>query len=318
MDIDNDGDRDHQTETITTEARRSMLDQLIDAIHEQAPSEGPNTTFLDNVMLFRVSERVTRVPLIYDQCICIAAQGHKTCHLTDSVFTYGADNLLVVPTVVPVEIEIVPDPGVPLLSLTMPINFQMVRELMEAIHQHDSEALSNPAPSPGVYLEPMTSDITEPVLRLLQTLKSKGEAKIFGEQILREIHYRLLMGENGHILASAAKGESSYALISQALRTIHDNYTNPIDVQGLADGANMSSRSFYDHFKAVTSHTPVQYLKRIRLEKARQFMVNQGEKASSAAYKVGYESPSQFSREFKRHFGYTPSEAMQNSQYMAV
>lgn len=295
-----------------------MLNQLIQAIDELTPEEGPNRTYLDNVMLFRVSERQERLPLIYDQCLCVAAQGHKICHLTDNSFTYGADNVLVVPTVVPVEIEVVPDPGAPLLSFTILLDFQLIRELMESIHQHDDEALRTLAPSPGLYLEPMNDDLIEPSLRLLRSLHSKGEAEIIGNQIIRELHYRLLMGHNGHILAAAAQGESSYAQISKVLRTIHDNYADSIDVASLAESANMSTRAFHNHFKSVTSHSPVQYLKRIRLEKARQFMLLQGEKASIAAHMVGYESASQFSREFKRHFGYPPREAAQHSQYMAI
>jgi len=295
-----------------------MLNELISAIDELALNEGHNQTYLNNVLLFRVSEHLTEIPLIYDQCICIAARGYKTCHMTDAKFTYGADDLLVVPTVVPMEIEIMPDEDKSLLSLTIGIDFQEVRELVDSIRKHDTEALDNLAPSPGVYLEPMSHDIIEPCLRLLKTLKSKSESEIFGKQIIREIYYRLLTGANGHILASAARGESEYAQISKVLRAIHDSYATPIDVSQLAKAANMSTRSFHNHFKTVTSYTPVQYLKRIRLEKARKFMVLEGEQASSAAHMVGYESPSQFSREFKRHFGFPPSQALEKSQYMSV
>lgn len=296
----------------------NMLQKLITAIDEQTPKEGPNETHLNNVFLFRVSEYTEKLPLIYDQCFCIAAQGHKTCHLTDRKFTYSANEFLVAPTVVPVEIEVFPDGNAPLLSMAILIDFPVVQDLMESIQKYDTNALSTLPPSPGLYLDALTDDILEPSLRLLHALRSKTDAEILGKQIVRELHYRLLMSANGHILASAALGESTNALISKALRTIHDNYAAPIDVAHLADAANMSTRAFYNHFKAVTSRSPVQYLKRIRLEKARQFIVNQGEQASTAAHMVGYESPSQFSREFKRHFGYPPREAGQNGQLMAV
>lgn len=292
----------------------NMLNKLVTTIDEMAPLEGPNETNLDNVTLFRVSDYRAKMPLIYDQCLCIATQGYKTCHMTDKVFTYGADEVLVVPTIVPVEIEIFPEEHSPMLSVTILLDFPLLQELMESIQKHDTDVLSSLAPSPGLYLEPMSDDIIEPTQRLLNTLKSPTEAAIIGTQIVREIHYRLLMGSNGHILASAVQGESGYALISKALRTIHDSYETPIDVPQLAEAANMSTRAFYNHFKAVTSHSPVQYLKRIRLEKARQFIINQGEQASSAAHLVGYESPSQFSREFKRHFGYPPREAVSINQ----
>ncbi len=297
---------------------KDMLKKLIALIDEMAPEESVNSTYLDNVTLFRVSQHTQKVPLIYDQCLCIATQGYKKCHMTDKVFTYGVEDVLVVPTVVPVDIEIIPDDNKAMLGVTVLLDFQIVQELMDSIQKYDTHVLRSLASTPGLYLEPMSNDFIEPALRLVHALRSKTEAEIIGQQIVRELHYRLLMGESGHILASAAMGESSYALISKALRSIHDNFEKPIDVAQLAESAHMSTRAFYTHFKDVTSHSPVQYLKRIRLEKARQFMVNQGEQASSAAHMVGYESPSQFSREFKRFFGYPPREAVQNSQRMTV
>jgi len=295
-----------------------MLDELIAAIDEQTPEEGLNRTYLDDIMLFRVSEHMERIPLIYDQCMCMAPQGYKKCHLTDSTFTYSATDYMVVPTVVPVEIEIIPEGDNPLLSLTMLLDYQIVQEVMDSIMKHDTTYLDSLTPATGLYLEPLTEDFIEPTLRLLKALKSKRDAEILGRSAIRELYYRMLTGRNGHLLASAARGESGFAQISKVLRTIHDNYAMPLDVPQLAEAANMSTRSFHNHFKEVTSHTPVQYLKRIRLEKARQFMVLQGEQAASAAHKVGYESPSQFSREFKRHFGFPPSQAVENSMYMAV
>lgn len=295
-----------------------MLEKLIAVIDEQATKEGPSETYLDDVTLFRVSEYKERVPLIYDQCLCITVQGKKICHLTESKLAYGPEHLLVVPAVIPVEVEVVPAGQRSQLGITIRLDFQMIQELLESINKYDAHALDTNMTSPGMYLEPINDGILEPTLRLLNVLESKTEAEIFGRQIIREILYRLLVGQNGHILASAAQGKSRYALISKALRAIHDNYSKAIDVAQLADAANMSTRAFHNHFKAVTSHSPVQYVKRIRLEKARQFIVNQGEQASTAAHLVGYESPSQFSREFKRYFGYPPREAARNNEYMGI
>ena len=293
-----------------------LLDELKEALDDGAVREGLNETFLEEVTLFRVSEHKPKCPLIYEQCFCIAVHGHKHCHLSDATYTYGEDEFLVVPAIVPLDIEVVPEGDNPLLSITVPLDFEVIQELVESINKHDKQALGKIPSSPGIYFEPLTNDVIEPTIRLLKILKSRKEANIFGKQIIREIYYRILMGKHGHLLASAAFGESDYALIAKSLRFIHDNYDRGVDIDHLAEGANMSVRSFYNHFKAVTALTPVQYLKRIRLEKARQFMIVQGEQASSAAHLVGYESPSQFSREFKRHFGYTPREAVRNSQGM--
>lgn len=301
-----------------TARKRNMLGMLRKALDEGARHEGVNETFLDGVSLLRKSEPAPKVPFIYDQWFCITVQGHKVCHLTDSIFAYGEEAFLVAPTILPVDVEVFPDAEGSLLSIAVSFDFKVVQELVESINKYDKLTLGKTAASLGIYIEPLTDDIMAPTIRLLQALKSQKKANIFGRQIIREIYYHVLMGENGHLLASAAFGESDYALIARALRSIHDNYDTGIDIPRLAESANMSVRSFYNHFKAVTALTPVQYLKRVRLEKARQFIINQGEQASSAAHLVGYESPSQFSREFKRHFGFTPREAVQNSQPMDV
>lgn len=293
---------------------RNLLNELKEALDDGAVREGLNETFLEEVTLFRVAEHKPKVPLIYEQCFCIAVDGHKKCHLSDVTYTYGEDEFLVVPAIVPLDIEVVPAGDRPLLSITVPLDFKVIQDLVESINSYDKHTLGKVPSSPGIYFEPLADNVIDPAIRLLKALKSRKEANIFGYQIIREIYYHILMGKHGHLLASAAFGESDYALIAKSLRFIHDNYSSGIEIDGLAEGANMSVRSFYNHFKAVTSLTPVQYLKRIRLEKARQFMVVQGEQVSSAAHLVGYESPSQFSREFKRHFGFTPREAVRNSR----
>ncbi|WP_147822188.1 AraC family transcriptional regulator [Salidesulfovibrio onnuriiensis] len=286
-----------------------MLDTLVKTLEGLAPTPGCASTFLDDVILFRADSPSPRKPLIYDQCLCIAVQGKKIIHLSERSFTYDPSHFLVVPTVVPIECETFASPKKPFFAITILIDFATVQEIIGQLGDAFSEASASMAPQPGVYLESLTDDIIEPLIRLLKSLGTEGETKVLGKQILREIYYRVLLGGHGHILASAARGETAYARIATSLRTIHENYAETLDVPQLAESANMSVRSFHDHFKAVTQHTPVQYLKRIRLEKARRFMAGQGLQASVTAHMVGYESSSQFSREFKRHFGYPPSEA---------
>lgn len=302
----------------TNETGEDMLEAFLKKLEEMAPNEGRTTTFLDNVVLFRAQSHTPRQPFIYDQCLCFAAQGKKHIHLSDRSFSYDPSHFLVVPTVVPIECETRATSREPLLGLMISIDYPVVQEIIEQVGDEFSSASTSLAPQPGVYLESLNDDTIEPLIRLLRSLRCPGEANVLGKQIIREIYYRTLLGQQGHILASAAQGESAYARISTSLRTIHENYADPLDVPGLAEAANMSVRSFHDHFKAVTSHTPVQYLKRIRLEKARQFMAAQGLQAGVTAHMVGYESSSQFSREFKRHFGYPPSEARVHSDPYAV
>ncbi|XPV75952.1 MAG: AraC family transcriptional regulator N-terminal domain-containing protein [Desulfovibrio sp.] len=286
-----------------------MLHELSRMIGERAVNEGITETFLPEVTLFRTNQDLPKAPLIYEQCLCIAVQGHKTCHMNDTTLTYTNNEFLVVPTILPLVVEAFAHGDDPLLAITISLEYHVIKEVMGVVGMGLSSVTEGKNPPAGIYLEPLTADIVGPLIRLMQSLQSKAEAALLGKQVVREIYYRVLTGKNGHILASAARGESSLAKVSEVLRTIHDNYANPMDISDLADSVNMSSRTFHKHFKSVTSCTPVQYLKSIRLEKARQFLVNDGLQASAAAYEVGYESPSQFSREFKRYFGYSPRDA---------
>ncbi|SDK58581.1 Helix-turn-helix domain-containing protein [Maridesulfovibrio ferrireducens] len=285
-----------------------MINELINILNEMTPSEGCTNTFLEKVTIFRLNTHSEKKPLIYDQCICFMVQGKKVGHLSDKTISYDSNHFLVVPVIVPFECEVFASADKPVLGITISIDYAMVQEIVDSgVGGRDD--LEESDLKPGTYLESLNDEMIETLIRLLKNLKNQEEAQILGPQTLREIFYRTLLGEHGYILASAARGESSYAKVANSLRAIHNDYSASLDVPQLAGKANMSVRTFYDHFKAVTSYTPVQYLKRIRLEKARQFIVSQRLQASETARMVGYESASQFSREFKRHFGYSPTEA---------
>ena len=149
----------------------------------------------------------------------------------------------------------------------------------------------------------------EATARLLESLRSAGDARILGPQIVREIIYRVLLGKLGQNLRVLAAPESHFGQISRVLNRMHTDYSRAYDMAMLARDAGMSVSTFHARFKAVTSSSPLQYLKNVRLHKARMLMVQEGVNASGAALRVGYESASQFSREFKRLFGDGPAAA---------
>jgi AraC-like DNA-binding protein len=144
-------------------------------------------------------------------------------------------------------------------------------------------------------------------VRLLESLRSADDCRILGPQIVREIIYHVLRGRLGHNLRPLAAPDSHFGRISRILNRIHSDYARHYDIPELAREAGMSVASFPTRFKSITSSSPLQYLKNVRLHKARMLMVNEGFNASGAAEKVGYESASQFSREFKRLFGNGPA-----------
>ena len=170
------------------------------------------------------------------------------------------------------------------------------------------EPLPDSVASPrGIYATPLNAALGGAVIRLLECLGDATEARILGPQIVREIVYRVLCGEQGNALRALAVRHTHFARIGKVLRRVHTEFSCPLDVETLAEEASMSVSTFHHHFKAVTSTSPLQYVKTIRLHQARLLMVHEGLNAGVAAQRVGYESPSQFSREFKRLFGSNPS-----------
>ena len=286
-----------------------MRKELVETISAMTRAEGYADTHLPEVKLFRAQHDVPVMPIIYDQCICMAIQGSKVTRTADRILEYNPEQYVVVPTIMPFECETRFTLDNPFLGLTVELDFAVIQEILDMLGTHFQEATESMAPHPGMYLEAWDERMSESILRLLQSLANESDAKVLGRQMVREIYYRALMGENGYILASAAGGESAYAKVAKAIRTIHDNFDEPLDVARLASTAHMSERSFQRYFKAATACTPFQYLKRIRLDRARQLLVRKRLQANVTAHMVGYESTSQFSREFKNHFGYPPRDA---------
>ena len=154
----------------------------------------------------------------------------------------------------------------------------------------------------------METKLEEAVLRLLEALSSTTEAKLLGPSIVREITYRVLTGSQGGRLRAALEQSGHFGRIAKILHRIHHHYAGRLDVSSLAKEANLSVPAFHAHFKNVTDTSPIQYIKNIRLHRARLIMIRKGVNAATASEQVGYESASQFSREFKRLFGRSPIE----------
>jgi AraC-like DNA-binding protein len=164
----------------------------------------------------------------------------------------------------------------------------------------------------------MTEELGGAVIGLLECVKSPLEGRMLGRQTVREIVYRVLLGEQGGALRALANRDDHFARIARVLRQIHADYANPMSVEELARKAGMSVAAFHHYFKLVTASSPLQYLKRIRLDHARRLMAHDGYNAGTAARAVGYESASQFSREFKRLFGVTPVEEAEQTRARLV
>ncbi len=271
-----------------------------------ATQQGCSESVLGGVRLIRSDRFLPRTPVIYEPSIVVIAQGRKIGYLGDKVYRYDAYNYLVLSVPLPFECETNATPEEPLLGISIGVDVGTVSELL--LEMDDNSALSNSVPR-GIGSTLLTDDMVDAITRLLQTLSSPLEARILGPQIVREIIYRVLLGEQGGALRALAVRHSRFGQIAKVLKRMHTDFGSELDISTLADEAGMSVSSFHSNFKAVTAVSPLQYLKSIRLHKARVLLVQDGVSASNAASSVGYESASQFSREFKRYFGCNPTDA---------
>jgi AraC-like DNA-binding protein len=278
--------------------------RLAEMLGELAHGEGYSASRLPGVKFMRSTCAVVRGPVSYDPSIVIIAQGRKRGYLGDEVFTYDANHFLVLAVPLPFECETLASPDGPMLGISVAVKPATVAELMMAMER--------PAPIPmgrplAIRSNPLDDSLYNAAVRLVEALQSTDDARILGPQIVREITYRVLCSDEGGPLRALAAPHSHFGQISRALQRIHGDYSTPMDMTTMAAEAGMSVSTFHAHFKAVTGSPPLQYLKTIRLHKSRLLMVQEGETAASAARLVGYESASQFSREFKRFFGATPA-----------
>lgn len=264
---------------------------------------------LKGIRFFKSGHHTPRTPLIYDPGIFIVAQGRKKGYLSDRVFQYDANNYLVTSVPIPFECETFATSEAPFLGLYIDIDMSLLHELIGILGESTAfqSGASGQIPK-GVGPAEMDEDMYDAVVRLLKCLTSKTEAQILGPGLVKEILYRVLCGSQASSLFALATHTGNFASISRALKSIHSDYASRLDVEQLAGLAGMSVSTFHRAFKEVTSDSPVQYLKKIRLSKARDFIKNDHAKAYIAADQVGYESVSQFSREFKRYFGQSPAD----------
>jgi len=281
--------------------------RMVELLAKLAPAEGYTHSRLDGVKFMRSSRAHPRQAAMYDPSIVILCQGRKRGFLGDKVFVYDAQQYLVFSVPLPFEVETEASEAEPLLGIKIRVDLAMAAELLLQIDDGHPPAISEPQ---GIYSTPLDQPFSDAVLRLLEVLKTPLEARILGPSIVREICYRVLTGVQGDAIRAALTYQHHFGRIAKALRRIHSDYRSDLDVDTLASEAGMSLAVFHAQFKAVTSTSPMQYVKTTRLHQARLLMMQDGMNASTAAARVGYESASQFSREFKRLFGVSPVDEM--------
>ncbi len=286
--------------------REAICLQLADKINHLKNNDKIISGRLAGIRLLYGVEPGPRTPVMYQPGIIFLFSGHKIGYINKRKFRYDANEYLLLTVPLPFECETWAKPEVPLAGIRLDIDVLQLQELLMDIGE--DERFQLPMAASGINSATLSDEILCAVERLLDVMERPLDARILGKQIIREILYHVLMGPRGGALLALVSRQTHFSLISRVLKQIEMKYTENLNVEQLAAEANMSVSAFHHNFKAVTSTSPLQYLKSYRLHKARMMMIHDGMKASAAAMRVGYESASQFSREFKRYFGVTPGE----------
>ncbi|MBN6151841.1 AraC family transcriptional regulator [Xanthomonas sp. AmX2] len=279
--------------------------RMVDLIDRLAPAEGYTQSHLDGVTLMRSNRPLERTAALYEPSIVIVAQGRKRGFHGGQTYVYDAQHYLVLAVPLPFEIETEASPQEPMLGIALRIDPAMTAELALAVDEGRPHSVTAPH---TLYATPIDERIADATVRLLEALSDPTEARLLGPGVVRELTFRVLAGEQGGGLRAALTHGGHFGRIAKALRRIHSQYDRDLDVATLANEASMSVPAFHAHFKAVTATSPIQYIKAMRLHQARLLMIRSGLTALTASERVGYESASQFSREFKRMFGRSPLE----------
>ncbi|WP_369059487.1 AraC family transcriptional regulator [Caulobacter sp. 73W] len=277
--------------------------ELADLIEQFTGSDGVHETALPHVVLIRASTPTEPLLALHEPAVCLIVQGRKQVLVGDAAYIYDREKYLIVSVDVPVIGQVIEaTPEEPYLCLRLDIDPDMVGALI----MDSGQASPRREPVGGVAVSPVTAPLLDAARRLVALLDTPADAAVLAPMVEREILYRLLTGDQGARLTQIAMADNRLQQVNRAISWIKLNYSRPFSVENVASEAGMSASALHQHFKTVTAMSPLQYQKQLRLQEARRLIVAQNMDAASAGHAVGYESPSQFSREYRRVFGAPP------------
>jgi AraC-like DNA-binding protein len=262
-------------------------------------------TLLPGIAIMASNTPTRPIGYVSEPAFAIVVQGAKRAVLGERIFDYSAGQYLVVSVDLPLTANIVKaSPQEPFLALGLKLNAATIATLLV-----ETGVIRNNRTGPSaIAVSDLTDDFLDPVVRLLRLLDRPEDIPVLLPAIEREIYWRLVNGDQGAMIQQIGLADSRVAQVSKAIRWIRGNYTEVLGVEALAEMVGMSLTSFHRHFRAVTSLSPLQYQKQIRLQQARARLAANPKDIAAVGFAVGYDSPSQFSREYRRLFGVPPGE----------
>jgi AraC-like DNA-binding protein len=287
----------------TIDQKRNEIAQRIRSFSDR---DGVYETAVPSLFFVQRSTVTEQLHRIYKPAFCFLAQGKKELLLGQERYEYGPADYLITSMNLPVIGQIVEaSPEAPYLSLRLDFT---QNQILEVLNDSDIQITSKDNASRAMFVGQIESSLLDAVLRLVRLMKQPDDIAYLAPIYTKEILYKLLQGPFGVALAQLAMEDSSTYRIRDAIEQIIHNFDQSLRIEELADTASMSVSTFHRHFKEITAMSPIQFQKRLRLQEARHLLLTELADAAEVAFRVGYESASQFSREYSRMFGFPPRE----------
>ncbi|MDX9859234.1 MAG: AraC family transcriptional regulator [candidate division Zixibacteria bacterium] len=283
---------------------KEALEALASSIARLTGQRDNLKTNVPNLLLYRRDKPTQPECALYEPSICIVAQGAKRVFIGDDSYVYDSRHFLVTSVNIPSVVQVIKaSQEKPCLGLVLVLDRREISQMLVDTHLPAPRA---PQAGCGMEIGEVTRPLLTAIQRLVDLLDEPQDITILAPIIQKEIYYRLLVGDQGARLRQIASAGSQGNQVARAIDWLRTNFTQPLRVDDLATQVNMSTSTFHHHFRALTAMSPLQYQKWLRLNEARRLMLADSLDAATAAFQVGYESPSQFSREYSRLFGESP------------
>lgn len=294
----------------------ALHEALIASIAARTSGSEDRPTAIANLGFFRRDAPTPPAICLIEPSVVLVAQGTKRLYVGGEPYSYDPQSFMITSLDIPANSETVDAaPDKPCLGLALTLDLRIIAELIA----HGGLPTPQDRPSGrGLVIGALTAALLEPIKRLVDLLDEPAAIPVLAPLIQREIHYRLLMSDQAARLWQIASAGSQSQRIALAVDWLKLNYAQPLRVEDLASRARMSPSTFHHHFRQLTAMSPLQYQKWLRLNEARRLMLNERRDAADAAFQVGYESPSQFSREYSRLFGASPKRDVESLRGAAV
>jgi len=292
-----------------------LTSAIADILDAQGVVNGVYDTPVPGLRLLRTHACVAPRHMHYRPSLCVVAQGRKEVLVGDTTISYGDMQSMIVTVEVPVLSQMKASAEEPYVGAVLELNRQII---LEVATQLETSGAPRGRPGSGLVVQDIDAHVSASILRLLDIVRRPQGVEILYPVVMREISYWLLTGPAGGNVARLAIPEGQPARVAKAIQRMRESFDAPVSVPEMARVAGMSASSFHQHFKMLTCMSPLQYQKHLRLLEARRLMMTDGEKAGNAALSVGYESVSQFSRDFARMFGKSPRRQTRQSQPRAA